>query len=94
MPMAALEALSCGALGMFTAECNLNDFFEFNAAILMPLDSDGIANTIERALNMDNFNKTLLNQNSYRLLNERYLWTSIVSELTKRIDEFNKSSQN
>jgi glycosyltransferase involved in cell wall biosynthesis len=89
IPMAALEALSNGALGMFSSECNLNDFFEYKAAVLMPLDSDGIAYTFERTLNMDPEVKESLSKNSYTLLHERYLWSSIIDQFTTRIEAYN-----
>lgn len=93
MPMAVLEALASGTLGMFSAECNLNDFFDNHAAVLMPLDCNGIAVAIERALTMNSFEKKLLIDNSFRLLHDRYLWSSVVSKLTNQIDELNSSNK-
>jgi glycosyltransferase involved in cell wall biosynthesis len=92
IPMAALEALSNGSIGMLSAECNLNDFFERNAAVLIPLDIDGIAKTLEMALSLRDDEKKTLFANSNQLLQEQYLWNSLANRLIMEIIKINRQS--
>ncbi|NDA62001.1 MAG: glycosyltransferase [Chitinophagia bacterium] len=93
IPMAALEALSNGVIGMFSAECNLNDFFQRNAALLMPLDVDGIAKTLEKALMFREEEKKILLENTNNLLREEYLWSSLVKSFILEIENIKKAKQ-
>lgn len=82
LPMAVLEAWSWKLPTLITPECNLEIAFSRGAALKIQNDPPQLARSLKQFLEMTNNERALLAQAGYDLVNEKFTWDQIGSDMS------------
>ncbi len=89
MPMSVLEAASYGIPSIITEECNLQYLIESKAAIETKLEPATIAESLEIALGMSNFQWKEMSNNAIDCAKNKFSWKYVVEILNQKINSIN-----
>ncbi|MGE3851832.1 MAG: glycosyltransferase [Planctomycetota bacterium] len=81
-PMAILEAWSYGLPVMMTAECNLPEGFDADAALRVVAEPIALADGLNKLTRLDDARRRLLGENGRALVRRRFEWRHIGAGMT------------
>lgn len=81
LPMVVLEAWSYGLPVLMTAECNLPEGFEADAAIAIHSSADGITEGLRKLVLFDGSEGTAMGRKGRELCSRRFNWSTIAVQM-------------
>lgn len=85
MPMAALEAMSYGIPCILSEHCNLDDFFQYDAALKTGCNTEDLEKALEESLNCSPARRLELSSKALQLLKKSYSWNLVVDKFEQEI---------
>lgn len=83
LPMAVLEAWSYKLPAVITPFCNLPEGFEADAAIQIDVTAESIAEGIKQLVGMTDEERTVMGENGYNLVKDKFTWEQIAKSTLK-----------